>query len=121
MSNLSNRTLDAVPDREYWVIAIIPEDALSRLRESLTATGLRSVIVSNAVSWSGEGREYAYRGHRYRGDKNVVRVEIACTERHVDWIVGAVGRAVADGGSAVGADGSVVAFPITHTAESLRQ
>jgi nitrogen regulatory protein PII len=121
MSNVSHRTLGAAEDREYWVIAVLPEATLSDLRESLTDSGLRSVIVSNAVSLNAGGHEYAYRGNRFRSDKNVVRVDIACSERHVDRIVGALRLAITHGGSDPLSEGSVVAFPVSRAAEAVER
>jgi hypothetical protein len=110
MTRTKERARNSDYNLDYRVVATAHGHVLPQLREVLAAIHPLSVILSPAVSWNDQGQEVVYRGARWRPDREIVRVEIACSERHVDWLLRAVRRVLANGGSATHDGGLVAAF-----------
>ena len=76
----------------YCVVAAANARLLPQLREALAPLRASSVLVSLAMNWAEAGQELTYRGHRFRRDLEIARVEITCRERDVEAILAAISR-----------------------------
>ena len=108
MSNV--QTFQASGSDLCYVIATADSRLLPKLREALEPMHPRSIVVSAAVSWSDLGTGITYRGQSLRLDLQVARVEILCSERQVDAIVGVINKLLVPEGHADRAEGTVAAF-----------
>ena len=114
MSYPNRKSEDSNASSMRWIVAIARNESLPDLRDALRAVEPLSVITSAAATWDG-GRDLHYRGATFRGDAPVVRVEIACHERQVDRVLGAIREVFARARPSSGAAQHVMAlqYPIS--------
>lgn len=119
-------SINTIPERsanqepEYRVVATMGRHLLPRVRDALGAIRPSSVHVFAAEAWSG-GLELAYRGQKVRFDREVARLEVACTRRQVDRVANAIEAILAEAGHSANAAGGVLAFCVSSTDEGSRE
>jgi hypothetical protein len=112
MSNVREVECNVAADQTYRVLVTVDAQRIGQLREVLTAIQPLSVVVTPGVSGNDPKQRVSYRGREHRLDRQVVRIEITCAERDVDWIVGAIDRVVSQHEALVRGEDPVVVVPI---------